>query len=81
MKTKIRAALIRMIKFEAKKVSMNENGSFSLYAAKRIWTPKIRNKMLKKIHRICLIQKIIFGLDSFISIFRHFNMLHEIFQL
>ena len=60
----MRAALMRIIKFEAKKVSMNENGSFNLYAAMRIWIPNVGKKKLNRIMRRCFIQKKVFAFES-----------------
>jgi di/tricarboxylate transporter len=50
-----RAALIRMIRLEAKKVMINQKGLSSRYAEMRRWMPKIKKKQPINMRAICRI--------------------------
>ena len=49
--------LIRIIRFDAKKVNTKENGSFSVYAETSTWIPKEVKKTATKIRTICRIHQ------------------------
>jgi hypothetical protein len=52
-----RAALMRIIRFDEKKVMINQNGSFKWYARIKRWMPKNKKKQRAKVSMICLIHQ------------------------
>ena len=59
------APLIKMIKLEAKKVRINENGSFSWYAEISTWMPKTKKKHPTQMRRICRIHQMMPAIKHF----------------